>query len=586
MSQTIGFLRPFQQRRTHQPMDPSQVELTELTHERGSTDTQHVTFLSPVISISPPVYDGASPPYSPDLTYDSPSLRRSDSQNFFHRSIDKSTSAGFAETSFLHKSFEIRASNGDVNLFATSDILPTKDGEQPTIPHPEHSCWAIERDLVIPKILYFIYHGSQVCLIPYFNIWYRTVGLSPGEIGTLAAVRQLMNLFGPPLFAIIADRFRVHKLVLVLGLLISLVGRLGMLPLGDQFILLLMLTAAAELFASLGGPMLDNMVLNVLTESRKSSFGRQRMWGTIAYASFATPVGIFVDRMDDANWYFYLNSGLVFLFVLVLIYWPVKSETVTTNEKKEDAPFSQGIKMLIGRFEGWTFFLTIGLIGVCQGLISIYLFLYLQDMDATPALLGLCLTTNAASVVPALFFSGAIIQKLTTQGGVLLACLAFCVRFSFYLFLPTPEAVLPAEALDGVTFGIMYACAVQIASSLAPPSMGATAQGILASVYNGCAAVAGVLGGLMYQSSVKHVWLLGIATASSGLMWYGFSVWWLRRKVLSSERGVYSSLQEPELTVDFLFEETSQTRTPAPLDVSAAIHIKMKSLGHPRTAAT
>ncbi|PRP77685.1 major facilitator superfamily domain-containing protein 6-like [Planoprotostelium fungivorum] len=533
-----------------QSEDPSD-ESSGIDRPRKSLDLR-VTFISPVITNSPPSWE--SSPECPDSPAQisllrvsrsssdkTPAIRRSLTRNSFTRSIDRTASAGFAATSSLHKSFEIRSSLGSINLFAANDIIPTEEPDDPIVlPLPEDRFWVVEADLILPKILYFIYYAAQVCLIPFFNIWYRHIGLSSAQIGTLAAIRQLMNLFGPPVFSAIADRLHIHKIVLITGPLVALLGRLSMLVMREYFYLLCALLAVAELFASLGGPMLDNIVLKILTEERRESFGRQRLWGTVAFASLATPVGYFVDSMSNPNWHFYLNGMFTIIFVTLVFRSPVGG-TGDKGEKEADrdaTTFSEGMKMLVGRFEGWSFFSTIGLLGMCNGLIGTFLFLYLQDMHASKALLGLCLTTNGLSEIPALFFSGTIIRKISAPGGILLACAAYILRLLWYFALPTPTAVLPAELLNSITFGIMYTCAVRIAADLAPPSMGATAQGTLASVYNGFAALAGILGGLLYQRKGHNMWLLGVGTAASALVWYGFSVWMMRRKVVVEEEKV------------------------------------------------
>ncbi|PRP86607.1 major facilitator transporter [Planoprotostelium fungivorum] len=328
--------------------------------------------------------------------------------------------------------------------------------------------------LIPCKITIFLHNASIVCILPFLNVWYRSVGMSSHEIGVLASIRQGANLFGPPILGGVADRFQLDKWILIACISLSILGRLSMVPIAGNLIFMVALTGLAEFFGSAVTPMLDQLTLKMLGD-QKDRFGRQRVYGTIAFGLLATPIGLLIVWMDDASYFFYLST----LFGLLLF---VYTFTVPMGQKtKGDAlpllPFWQSMKSL-GSIPSVLFFTTIALVGVCEGLFSTFLFLYLDDLQASRGLMGACLTINSLAEIPAFFFSGYILQRISTKAGILIGTGTFTLRFLLYFFISNPWLVLPVELLNGLTYGLLYTCAVRLASDLAPQGLEATAQAI------------------------------------------------------------------------------------------------------------
>jgi len=47
---------------------------------------------------------------------------------------------------------------------------------------------SVNKNLVLPKVLYFLHYGAISWFVPFLGIYLRTAGLGDGEIGVLYAV--------------------------------------------------------------------------------------------------------------------------------------------------------------------------------------------------------------------------------------------------------------------------------------------------------------------------------------------------------------------------------------------------------------
>jgi len=127
------------------------------------------------------------------------------------------------------------------------------------------------------------------------------------------------------------------------------------------------------------------------------------------------------------------------------------------------------------------FFATCVVFGFAMGTIDSWLFVFLQSLGAPPTLMGLTLTVTCAVEAPVFFFAGRLLAAIGVRAVLRLVYAAFLLRLSAYWALPllgTPWAVLPVEALHGITFGCAWAAGQAQCARLAPPGLEATTQAV------------------------------------------------------------------------------------------------------------
>eukprot|EP01117_Protostelium_nocturnum_P013697 TRINITY_DN5138_c0_g1_i1.p1 TRINITY_DN5138_c0_g1~~TRINITY_DN5138_c0_g1_i1.p1 ORF type:complete len:403 (+),score=108.66 TRINITY_DN5138_c0_g1_i1:321-1529(+) len=367
-----------------------------------------------------------------------------------------------------------------------------------------------------------------------------------------------MILFGAPTFTAIADRFQIHKMVLLGCVIAGMITRMGLPIVGSySFPIVMSLLMFSDYCAAAINPILDRTTLAVLGKERENYYGRQRMWGTIAWGAISTAIGSIVEASDWTGVFFVLHGVTMILF-FVLVY---RQSTVTTpskdlrgEEEVDDLSFWGEVFSIILNAKAVTFFFTVTLFGLLNGIMGNYLFIHIRSLGGTGTNLGLCLTIQSVSEIPFFLFSGQIIDKITPQGGFLLASVAWVFRLLGFYFARNAFELLPWELLHGITFGIMYTSAVRIASTMVPPRLSTTIQGLLMAVYFGLGSASGAaIGGLLYENHSSKLFLIGALVATFIFVFYA-AVLFVDRELRKDYE--YSKLQEEvELEDAFTDEE-------------------------------
>ena len=348
----------------------------------------------------------------------------------------------------------------------------------------------IDRRLVWPKAYYFFYYSAAVSLIPFLSVYYKGLGLSGREIGLLTGIPPLISLFGAPFWSGLADATRQHRRLLLVATVCTLLA-VWALSSARTFLLLVVFVTIYAFFVSPIMPLIDNSVIEMLGE-HKNQYGRQRYWGAVGWGLAAPLVGWLVER-NGMRWYFYGFLGLM-LFALYT------STRMHVTRASIGARFWSGLRALVTSRTWLLFLVAVFLGGMSMAMISNFLFLYMDDLHAGEALMGLSLTVATLSEIPVMFFSEPLIRRWGAKGLLNLALLAYVVRLLAYSFIRLPWLVLPIQLLHGPTFSALWVGGVSYADEISPPGMGTTAQGILAGAMMGLGGTLGALaGGLLYD---------------------------------------------------------------------------------------
>ncbi len=227
--------------------------------------------------------------------------------------------------------------------------------------------------------------------------------------------------------------------------------------------------------------------------SSAGRYGRIRVWGAIGWGACAPIVGVLSQRwgLRAAFGSYLALMGVCFALALAM--------PVTPRERGPG--YGTALRQLLSR-PGWISFLLL-LMAVGAGLATVhsYLFLYLSDLGAGSALMGISLTVATVSELAVFVLSERMLARLGPRGLLLLATAATVLRLAAYSVVRTPALVLVVQLLHGLSFSATWVAAVSFAHRMAPAGLGATAQALVGGVIFGVAAAAGAgLGGLLYQA--------------------------------------------------------------------------------------
>jgi len=380
---------------------------------------------------------------------------------------------------------------------------------------PAQTRWGVDRALLTPKAFYFCFYAANSSLLPFLALYYRESGLSGTQIGLLVGLSPIITWLAAPFWGALADTTRQHRAIL-LTTIISTMVTVALIGLVNGFWWLVPIVGLYAFFSAPIIPLVDNSVMSMLGE-RRELYGRQRVWGSIGWGVSAAVAGVLIDRFGQGvSFYVY-----VFFFIILALI----ATKLGVSGGAIGQPFWQGMRALAGNRALVIFLITVLFTSIGSGIVNNYVFIYLKDLGATGALMGISLTVATLSEIPVFYFSSILLRKLGARGLLVLSLLAYVVRMLAYTLLPPVWLVLIINLLHGLTFAALWVAGVSYANEVAPPGMGATAQGLFSGMTMGLGAAAGaLLGGLLFDSFGPIVMFrTGAAVVMVGIIFFALT---------------------------------------------------------------
>jgi PPP family 3-phenylpropionic acid transporter len=349
---------------------------------------------------------------------------------------------------------------------------------------------SIAQSALLAKAFYFFFYAAQSSLIPFLALYYAQFGFSASQIGLLSGVLPLITLVSAPLWGGLADVTQKHRRLLMLAIAGAWTAVLA-LSLATRFFWLFPIVAVYAVFMAPIMPLVDNAVIAMLGE-RKAEYGKLRVWGAVGWGVAAPVAGLLIDR-NGLDWAFYAYLMLMVGCLVVATRLPVGHTSIGRH-------FWRGVRVLTTNRQWNVFLLTVMVGFLAMAFEMNFLFLYLDELGAGTTLMGLSLSVATLSEIPVWFYSDRLLARWGTRGLLGLALLATAAQAFAYSLIRDPWLVLPVQVLHGPAFSAMWAAGVAYASDIAPPGMGATAQGVFAGVGMGLRSALGAfIGGLLYD---------------------------------------------------------------------------------------
>lgn len=344
-----------------------------------------------------------------------------------------------------------------------------------------------------PFTFYFLYFASLSSLIPFFVLFYQGLGFTGTQIGLLTGIPPLITLIASPFWTGIADARHLHKFVMGLGILGTVVV-IFLLPMFASFALVFATIILFNMFLSPVSALSDSATMNMLGTER-AMYGRIRLGGTIGWGFFAPVAGFIVQSygLRVAFWTFCVVMLLNFFISRRFVFF---QETTTTNEASRG-----GIRALVTT-RRWINFLFLAFLGgVGSFSAASYLFPYMAELGANESTMGIALTIATLTEIPAFFFGNRLLRRFGSYGLLLLALVMVAIRSLLYGVVSTPAMVLVVQAFGGMIFPMIWLAGVSYADENAPAGLKSSAQGLFGAMTFGVGSAAvGFAGGLLLES--------------------------------------------------------------------------------------
>ena len=101
------------------------------------------------------------------------------------------------------------------------------------------------------------------------------------------------------------------------------------------------------------------------------------------------------------------------------------------------------------------------------------------------------MAVSASSEIPILYFSSRLIRKYKATTLILLGTVFYIIRLLIYSVAASPIAIILAQLLQGLSYGLFLTSFVHYIHSLAPAGLKTTAQTMGNAVYTGLGGIVG-----------------------------------------------------------------------------------------------
>ena len=342
-----------------------------------------------------------------------------------------------------------------------------------------------------PFSFYFLYYAAFASLLPYFVLFYQSLGFNGAQIGLLTGIPPLITLFGAPFGAGLADKTRHHKLIMGSGLGVAVAVML-ILPQVSNFVLVFSLVITFNFFMSPVGSLSDSATMTMLGD-QKEMYGRVRSGGTIGWGIFAQIAG-FLLALYGLEILFYVFSAIMLINIFV-------SQRFSFGVHQEHDHQTGTVGALL-KNRRWIIFLASAFLGGIGAFsVASYLSPYLAELGADGRQIGFAFLLATLTELPIFFFGNLLVKRFTAHGLFVIALVLLGVRSVLFGVVNNLFLAIVIQGLGGAIFPAMWSGGVAYADEHAPAGMKSTAQGLFGSMTFGFgSAIAGFVGGLLLEN--------------------------------------------------------------------------------------
>ncbi|PJF18653.1 Major facilitator superfamily permease [Paramicrosporidium saccamoebae] len=393
----------------------------------------------------------------------------------------------------------------------------------PTVSLDQQFCLA-------PKAIYFaigiLNYSFYVFRMRFFTEYF---GFGEDQYGIVQTFWNVFSFAGVTLWSNLADWTSLHK-----GLLVGLCLSMGICFEGVLFKGLVApekwIYLAVAVFALygllIGGllPLADDQILRLLErryEQCSKQYGRQALFGMVAYGLISFSLGKLLDRCGASAMIWIVPSSAIFAAVMVACfgYGRMSAKRSSINQQWNHPESSEAnvgfFKYLetLGQRNFLLFLLVILASGFGRQTLAIFLPNYLsEELGLSSGQVGNAYLMGTMFSVLFYFAAPYALSHLGIWPMLLIGQLSLVARLASYAFLtPTPSMVPFIELLNGMAYSFTHLAAVQQVSLSAPPGWDAAFQAAY-----GCAhvqfpaVVCSLVGGYIYKY-YRGRWLLTVA---------------------------------------------------------------------------
>ena len=439
------------------------------------------------------------------------------------------------------------------------------------------SWYQVDVGMISSKLSYFFQNGKDSCYLPYMMLFLTNIGLTHEQAGRVNGFRFIGFIFGAPLWGILADYKKIHRIIIFILCISAFVLMSSQpfisIPMSQNkvceneiphnktgnhstsrntthgsvnennndgntklFAVMMTINLIASCFDGSTQGFVDSGVMQKVNTRRvKTDFGKQRLFGAIGYGVGAFASSVAVEYFPKTYLPCYSSVFIIygcFLLSLTLctylLYKDLSFDLPTTTSTRARSVTSdifrgnnvgKNLLKTLSKLKTLFFFTTVLLVGAMNTVYISFLFVLLKELNCQNIVMGLSIVVGAIASATFIKLSEKFIQMC---GGPIrvLACgtLSWALRFLLFYYMKNPWVVLPIQLLQGFGYGMFITTSLVHIRAICTPDIYTSMYGIFNGLFFGAGAILGnVVGGKLLMTYTVRELFLG--TSILGFIW-------------------------------------------------------------------
>lgn len=343
-------------------------------------------------------------------------------------------------------------------------------------------------------LCYFSYFAVLAVTVPYLAVYLDAIGFSSREIGELVAIITACRIFGPPLWAMLADRSGRCLPYIRMG---AVAGTLLLLALtfSHSYWWIALSMGLLSVFWSAILPQME--VLSLATLNKHSElYPRIRVGGSLGFIAAVLVIGELLAFTGIERFPIYAASLAALLVICVCaLYEPERNFKITTDAH------SGSIWKRVKQLQFVAFLLSTTLLQASFAPFYAFFALYLTYLGYAPFAVGLLIALGVAAEIFMFLVAGRVVARYGVRNMLLICMLLTAARWALLSQLATVFWwLLIIQGLHAFSFALHHAAAIRFIHDYFPSAEQSRGQSLYVGFGFGAGGALGAwIAGLVWQ---------------------------------------------------------------------------------------
>lgn len=403
----------------------------------------------------------------------------------------------------------------------TQPAAPTAPAAAPAAPPPALPAAPpmdpaeLRKALWAARLYYFAYFGALGAVVPFFNVFLQQQGMSGPQIGLISSFPPLVSMISNPFWGLVADRWQLHRRVLVTCALMAGLTSFGFIFV-NRFFSIVLVFAIMIFFRTPISAIVDTTVMGLVAANPNVDYSRQRVFGSFGWIAASLSVGYLVSTVS-INAIFMLH-GLLLAAICTLL-----SLRLPIQRNVQRGDFRAGLRDLLKLPSYRALLLMMVLYGMAASGYLNFTSLYILSLGGTAALVGISNAASATLEIPVMFLNSRWARHVGGRATIVIAMLGIASTLLLLGSARTPGIIPLYQAIFGIFFALLWPAMVAFVYTAAPTGLRASAQTFAQAMHGGLGwALGSLLSGFLWARNPTLPFYAAAAMAFAGALVFYF----------------------------------------------------------------